>query len=86
MRLQPVDGPGFAAMGTRPERPLLPDGFVTPADRAAFEKIAPALVQRLGVRRRTHPYRLLKDRLNYFMAWVPSPRGQASRTREEVCA
>jgi hypothetical protein len=82
VRLTRIGGPGFAAMGTVPNVLILPDGFAA-ADRAAYEKIARHLVQRLGVRRRTHPYRLLKDRMNYFMAWVPSREAGIS-TREDV--
>ncbi|MEU1185772.1 hypothetical protein ABZ464_50835 [Streptomyces sp. NPDC005820] len=67
-----VDGPGFAAMANSVNILILPDGFTT-ADRPGFERLARGLVARLRKRRRTRPYDLLKDKLNYFMAWVGSP-------------
>jgi hypothetical protein len=67
-----VDGPGFAAMADSVNVLILPDGF-TAADRPGFERLVRGLVTRLRKRRRTRPYDLLKDRFNYFMAWVESP-------------
>ncbi|MFJ5778892.1 hypothetical protein [Streptomyces sp. NPDC093094] len=66
-----IDGPGFADMTRSVNVLILPDGFTT-ADRPGFEKLARGIVTRLRKRRRTRPYDLLKDRFNYFMAWVES--------------
>jgi hypothetical protein len=66
-----IDGPGFAAMGRVANVLILPDGFLA-ADRAAYERLARELVQRLRVRRRTRPFDLLRDQMNYFTTWIES--------------
>jgi hypothetical protein len=50
---------------------ILPDGFRS-TERAASERVARDLVQRLRTRRLTRPYDLLRDQMNYFTAWVES--------------
>jgi hypothetical protein len=74
--LTPIDG-RFEAIPTVPNVLILPDGFHggrpgEPSEQARFEQLARQLVHRLHVRQRTRPYDLLKDRMNYFMAWIPS--------------
>jgi hypothetical protein len=79
-----IDGPGFAAMPTVSNVLILPDGFpaAPAADRAGFERLARELVQRLRVRQMTRPYDLLKNRMNYFMAWVESREAGISPLEE----
>ena len=67
-----IRGPGFARMADVTNILILPDGFTT-AQRGAFEALARNIVYRLTHRARTRPYDLLKDKFNYFMAWVASP-------------
>ncbi|HEY7618113.1 MAG TPA: hypothetical protein VH834_00010 [Solirubrobacteraceae bacterium] len=79
-----IDGPGFAAMANAPNVLILPDGFKSAADKASFEQVARHLAQRLRVRHRTSPYNLLKDKMNYFMAWIPSGEDGISPLEEVV--
>lgn len=51
---------------------ILPDGFGV-ADRAAFERLADDLVNKLNTQSRLTPWSLLGHKMNYFRAWVPSP-------------
>ncbi|MBM2619317.1 hypothetical protein JIG36_27575 [Actinoplanes sp. LDG1-06] len=69
--LTPVDGLGFAGLATRKNILFLPDGF-TAAQRDDFEQLVRSVVKALGTRQRTRPFDLLRNELNYFMAWVPS--------------
>jgi hypothetical protein len=71
-----VAGPGFDAMGDPDVRNVLflPDGFDdTTADRDGFERLVRVIVGRLAARRRTRPWDLLKGKINYFTAYLPSP-------------
>ena len=70
-----VDGPG-ADQATQPNVRnvlFLPDGFVTDADQKAFGVYVRKLVNLLRTSPFTRPYNLLRDSINYFSAWVPSP-------------
>src|SRR5262249_45258203 len=60
---------------------ILPDGF-TADEQGDFERLVRQLVHRLRVRRRTRPYDLLKDRINYFTAWVASAEKGGSMVEE----
>ncbi|HKF00131.1 MAG TPA: hypothetical protein VKG45_14520 [Actinomycetes bacterium] len=79
VRVNHLAGAGFAAMADPGVRNVLflPDGFEA-ADRATFERCVRRLVARLSHRRRTRPFDLLKDRFNYFQAWVASPQAGIS--------
>src|SRR4029450_6307928 len=71
-------GPCFTAMGNAHGRNVLvlPDGFEDlpgDRDREAFERYVRVVVARLSHRRRTRPWDLLKEHLNYFRAWLASP-------------
>jgi hypothetical protein len=81
VELRLVDGPGVARMGDVPNILLLPEGF-TADEQGAFERLVRQLVHRLRVRRRTRPFDLLKDRVNYFSAWVASPEAGVSVLEE----
>jgi hypothetical protein len=81
LRLSPVAGPGFDAMGDADVRNILflPDGFTgSPEDRAAFDRFVRVIVGRLSARRRTRPWDLLKGRINYFSGFLPSPEAGVS--------
>jgi hypothetical protein len=85
VQVEPVQGPGFDAMGGEGVRNILflPDGFTgTGGDKAAFERCVRVMVSRLSVRGRTRPWDLLKDTFNYFRAWVPSPQAGISVLQE----
>ncbi|WP_329254699.1 hypothetical protein [Streptomyces canus] len=77
--LTPVTGPeqGIAAMARAVNILILPDGFQR-TERAAFEWLARDLAHRLRKRRLARPYDLLRNRMNYFIAWVPSREGGVS--------
>ncbi|HKF00132.1 MAG TPA: hypothetical protein VKG45_14525 [Actinomycetes bacterium] len=82
-----VAGPGFAAMGNDDVRNVLflPDGFEDlpgDRDREAFERYVRVVVARLSHRRRTRPWDLLEEHLNYFRAWLPSPQAGISVLNE----
>jgi hypothetical protein len=75
--LQLVEGPGVSQMRAVANVLILPDGFQE-HEMAAFEKLTRQLVHRLRIRRRTRPFDLFKDKVNYFRAWVPSPEAGVS--------
>jgi hypothetical protein len=81
VELRLVEGPGAARLEDVPNVLLLPDGF-TADEQGAFEGLVRQLVHRLRVRRRTRPFDLLKDRINYFSAWVASPEAGVSVLEE----
>jgi hypothetical protein len=67
-----IRGPGFRKMADVRNVLILPDGFQE-AQRAEFHALARESVNRLTTRRRTRPYDLLRDKFNYFTAWMESP-------------
>jgi hypothetical protein len=73
-----IDGrPGFDGMGSAANVLILPDGFVDDPnhpglEKLRFEGLARQLVHQLRTRQRTRPFDVLRDKLNYFMAWIPS--------------
>ena len=76
LSLDLVAGPGLGAMGDPDVRNVLflPEGFDdTTADRDGFERLVRVIVGRLSARRRTRPWDLLKGKINYFTAYLPSP-------------
>jgi len=79
--LRLVEGPGVDQMEDVPNVLFLPEGF-TEGEQNDFERIVRQLVHRLRVRRRTRPFDLLKDRINYFCAWVASPEAGVSVLEE----
>jgi hypothetical protein len=73
-----VAGPG-ADQATQPTVRnvlFLPDGFVTAADQTAYDGYVRKLVNLLRTNPHTRPYDLLRDSINYFSAWVPSPEAE----------
>jgi hypothetical protein len=72
-----IDGPGFDGMSSAANVLILPDGFVDDPNHPGleelrFEGLARQLVHQLRTRQRTRPFDVLRDKVNYFMAWVPS--------------
>lgn len=63
--------PGFARRNEVPNILFLPDGFLD-MDRAEFEKITDDFVRRLSAEKKTRPYDILADSINYWRAFVPS--------------
>jgi hypothetical protein len=74
-----IDGAGAARFPSVPNILLLPDGFTARAD---FERLARDVVLKLSTRHSTRPFDLLKDSINYWMAWVPSPQDGVSLVSE----
>jgi len=61
---------------------FLPDGYGGEDGKKEFLKTAAELVRRLADLPATRPYDLLKDRFNYFYAWVNSPQSDISVLNE----
>jgi hypothetical protein len=78
---QPVDvraatlirGPGSAAMTRVPNVLILGDGFQA-TEQVLFENVADELVRLLNTSSATFPYKLLGGGINYWRAFVPSPK------------
>jgi hypothetical protein len=75
--LTPVPGEGFLPPDSTPNILILSDGFPA-AEEQDFIKLARLLVTRLQTEQRTNPFNLLKDRMNYFAAFVQSPKSGIS--------
>ncbi len=61
----------FDTMADRRNVLFLPDGF-DDVGRPQFEELVRQAVSRLTTRKMTRPFDFLKDKFNFFMAWVPS--------------
>jgi hypothetical protein len=81
LELHLVEGPGFGRMADAANILFLPEGF-TDDEQGEFERIVRQIVHRLRARRRTRPFDLLKDRINYWTAWVASPESGVSVLEE----
>lgn len=79
VNLMHVQGPGFPEMTTEGVRNVLflPDGF-TQSEKAAFVNHVQGIVTHLNSNFHTRPFDILKDKFNYFLAWVPSPQAGVS--------
>jgi hypothetical protein len=71
--LTPVGSSTFATMTQRTNVLILPDGFVD-GEQKKFENLVAEMVGMLGVEPHTRPYDLLQKRMNFFTAWVASPK------------
>jgi hypothetical protein len=67
-----LSGPGVPAMGRVPNVLFLPDGFEA-SGQADFEALAADFVRKLNTGTITTPFNLLKDSINYWSAFLPSP-------------
>ena len=72
VRLTHISGPGVKEVNFVPNILFLPDGFQE-GDKGAYERLVRFVVTRLSTRNRTRPFAAFTGRINYFMAWVPSP-------------
>jgi hypothetical protein len=71
----------FASMAQRTNVLILPDGFDR-TEKAKFEKLATGVVNLLSTNALTRPFDRIGEQVNYFTAWVPSPKPGVSVLNE----
>jgi hypothetical protein len=81
LNLTLVSGPGADAVSYVPNVLFLPDGFQD-ADRLKFTHLVGEVVEQLSTRPNARPFAAFAGRVNYWMAWVPSPQPGVSVLNE----
>lgn len=83
VKVTPIAANGVAQMRSPGIRNVLflPDGFAD-ADRPTFEHYVRMIVTELTTNPLIKPFDILRDKLNYFFAWVPSPQAGGSVLQE----
>ena len=71
----------YDSMTQRTNVLILPDGFVD-GEKTKFEEHAAQLVGMLKAENHTRPFDLMHKRMNFFIAWVPSPKPGVSVLNE----